>query len=278
LFSAVGWGGMSFIMGWLIDAFGVNSMFAGFFVIQFVNVSLIVFFMPAPEHQKSANDGPSMWEVISRFDVMWFFSNLFIYGVCMCLIENFLFVYMVQDFHPPPPTLMLGLSTTVMCAFEIPVFKYISPWLERNREEGAETPKITIVLVMCQLITAIRCWLYAIMPNSMAWLVLVIGSLQGISFAAMWVASMEYANRLSSPTTLAKMTSLVNGLYYSVSMGVGSLMWGFLVEEDVLGFRPSFNWDAVVMTTWAVIWLGGKCMCSRAAPTDPELNAAVADS
>merc|ERR1711997_1377664 len=118
---------MSLIMGWLIDMFGINARFAAFAVIQATNVSLIVAFMPKPEpEKKETGPQPTMWEVVSNFDVMWFFSNLFLYGVSMCLIENFLFVYLVQEFDNVS-NLLLGASTTIMCIFEIPVFKYISP-------------------------------------------------------------------------------------------------------------------------------------------------------
>merc|ERR1719464_327940 len=132
-----------------------------------------------------------------KFNVGWFFLNLFMYGVAMCLIENFLFVYMVKEFDGVSK-MMLGASTTVMCIFEIPVFKWLGPWIEVTRGDRA----FTSVLLTCSIITAMRCVLYALMPPSMAWLVLVIGILQGFSFAAMWTASMEYAKRLSGPDTL----------------------------------------------------------------------------
>merc|ERR1712154_20080 len=105
--------------------------------------------------------------------------------------ENFLFIFLVQEFDPKPSNLMLGGSTTVMCIFEIPVFRWLGPWLERQPQNSDRA--FTIILLTCQIITAARCVLYAIMPRDMAWLAVVIGCLQGISFAAMWTASMEYA-------------------------------------------------------------------------------------
>ena len=49
LFSAVGWGGMSLRMGWLIDQFGMPAMFAGFAAIQATNVFIVVVFMTNPK-------------------------------------------------------------------------------------------------------------------------------------------------------------------------------------------------------------------------------------
>jgi len=265
LYSAIGWGGMSLIMGWLIDTFGLSAMFAGFAVIQSANVIIVVTFMPPPDAKKpdEGKDDKGIFELLSSFSVFWFFMNLFLYGVSMCLIENFLFIYLVQEFDGVT-NFLLGFSTTIMCVFEIPVFLWVGPWLE-NQAAGSQKA-ITIVLVVCQMITAVRCCLYALMPRDMAWLVVVIGALQGVSFAAMWTASMEYAKRLSSPSTLAKMTSLTAGVYYSISMGVGSLMWGAIVETPAkggIGFRPSFNLDAIGMVIWAIVWQLGLICCAK---------------
>jgi len=267
LYSAIGWGGMSMIMGQLMDSFGLDAMFAGFAIIQALNVFIVTWFMPSPQKEEKevanqpATEEVGMWQILCNFSTGWFFANLFLYGVSMCLIENFLFVYIVQEFNAT--TFLCGASTTIMCIFEIPVFKWVGPYLE-SQPAGSQRA-ITIVLVVCQVITAVRCWLYAIMPKSMAWLVLVVGTLQGVSFAAMWVASMEYAKRLSNDKTLAKMTSLTNGIYYSVSMGVGSLLWGAVVEQPPkgLGFRQSFILDAVCMVGWSVIWQLGLCCLSK---------------
>lgn len=276
LWSAVGWGGMSLVMGLLIDSFGMPAMFAGFAAIQATNVCIVVFFIPNPEPKKKQDasqdadsQGCKKYKSVCSYDAGLFFSNLMIYGMCMCLIENFLFIFMVEDFDNVS-NFLLGASTTVMCIFEIPVFKYIGPWLEKQPK--GDDRAFTAILLTCQIITAVRCVLYAMMPGNMAWLVLVIGSLQGISFAAMWTASMEYAKRLSTENTLATMASLTGGIYYSLSMGFGSLAWGNLVEpaeRGGIGFRMSFYLDAVVMMVWSAIWLTGVC-CSPKKRSDAQ--------
>lgn len=271
LWSAVGWGGMSLLMGSLIDWFGLSAMFVGFGVIQTLNVSIVVFYMPQPEKKPpSASDTPSAqvtgckkYSKICTLSAGLFFANLMVYGICMCLIENFLFIYLVQEFDGVSTTL-LGGSTAVMCAFEIPVFAYLGPWLEKQ-PAGSESA-FTAILLTCQLITALRCWLYAIMPRDMAWLVLAVGCLQGISFAAMWVASMEYAKRLSTANTLATMASLTGGIYYFLSMAAGCLIWGGVImpsDQGGLGFRTSFYADAAAMLCWSVVWLGLGCLISK---------------
>lgn len=276
LYSAIGWGGMSLLMGWLIDTFGMPAMFAGFAAIQATNVFIVVVFMQNPEKDNAgevpqtpgardlevSSKGCSKYRSVCSVSAGLFFSNLMVYGMCMCLIENFLFIFLVQEFTPQPSNFMLGGSTTVMCLFEIPVFAYLGPWLEKQPKDSDKA--FTTVLFTCQIITAARCVLYALMPRNMAWLAVVIGCLQGISFAAMWTASMEYAKRLATSDTLATMTSLTGGIYYSLSMGFGSLVWGVMVDSKTgVGFTKSFYLDSAAMMVWSAIWLSGVLFCAK---------------
>jgi len=272
LYSAVGWGGMSLLMGQIIDMFGLNMMFVGFALIQTVNIGIIIIFVPSPSEedkkkiaeQKKEGNSKGICSVCS-FSVMWFFLNLFLYGVAMNLIENFLFIYLIQEFDPPAPNVLLGGSTTIMCIFEIPVFAYLGHILEKG---GNLT--MAAVLFFCQVVTAARCYMYISVPSNNVWLSALISPLHGICFAAMWLASMEYAKRLAGPTNLAKMTGLVNGVYYSVSMGVGSLIWGIMTDKQQgVGFVSSFQLDGVALMIWSIIFqLGLWCMTRR--EPDPE--------
>lgn len=266
LYSAVGWGGMSLLTGWLIDAFGTNMMFLGFAVIQALNIGICVIFMPSPKPVREeevvvavVEEAPSN---LCRASVVWFFINLIIYGVGMCLIENYLFVYLIQEFDGTP-SLLLGASTAVMCLFEIPVFKYLGAYLE-NQPADSETG-ITMVLFGCQVIVALRCFLYLMIPKQHVWLVLFVEPLHGICFAGMWGATMEYAKRLAGISNVAQMTALVNGIYYQISMGIGGLVWGQLVSNAPvgIGFANSFKVDIVATIVWSIVWQIGLVVIAK---------------
>merc|ERR1712087_1067848 len=194
--------------------------------------------------------------------VIWFFINLIIYGMGMCLIENFLFIFLIQEFDNTP-NLLLGASTAVMCLFEIPVFKFLGGYLERQPADSEWG--ITMVLFGCQIIVALRCFLYLLIPKNNVWLVLLVEPLHGICFAGMWGATMEYAKRLAGISNVAQMTALVNGVYYQISMGMGSFLWGSLVSTDVLGFRKSFEADIYGTLIWSVIWQLGLVVIANTA-------------
>mmetsp|Transcript_60405 Transcript_60405/g.152925 ORF Transcript_60405/g.152925 Transcript_60405/m.152925 type:complete len:179 (-) Transcript_60405:52-588(-) len=170
----------------------------------------------------------------------------------MALVENFLNVFLLQDFVGTP-TVLIGLATAMMCAFEIPVFKYIGR-LWQNGRFGAVT-----VLMAAEALLAVRCLLYAALPRSQPWLVLLVEPLHGLTFAGMWCATVEYARQLAPPGTEAKMQALVNGLFYQISFAAGSLLWGFLVQRPPrgLGFTRCFLLDAALICFWLVAWGAG---------------------
>ncbi|CAK8987651.1 unnamed protein product [Durusdinium trenchii] len=254
LWCAVGWGGMSLIAGQLIDTFGLGFMFWGFASIQAIYLSVCLFYMPMRKNKQQAGSGEQSLTLkqFLNFDVLWFFANLIVYGLAMSVVESFLLVFLNEDFNDTPKVL-LGASTTVMCLFEVPVFRYIdSLWAERKE-------RLTSVLMACKLVLAFRCFCYTLLPASNPWLVLLIEPLHGFTFAAMWSATVEYGQRIAPPGCVARMQALVNGIYYQIAMGIGTAMWGPLVMQPPggLGFQNCFRLDAAGIILWGLIWQAG---------------------
>eukprot|EP00927_Polykrikos_kofoidii_P010954 TRINITY_DN14627_c0_g1_i1.p1 TRINITY_DN14627_c0_g1~~TRINITY_DN14627_c0_g1_i1.p1 ORF type:complete len:480 (-),score=56.06 TRINITY_DN14627_c0_g1_i1:116-1555(-) len=247
------------IAGVLVELFGVSVMFlsSGFFAM--LNWITMFFFLPDVDDEVAAQlherrRRKRIEKSLCRFDVLWFFVNLVIYGLCMALVENFLFVYLLQDFEATPKRLV-GAAVTVMCFFEIPVFRWF------HHFAGGESPRFGLptVLVGCHLIFAVRCILYAVIPRESPWLVLFIEPLHGLTFAAMWNAAVLYGKSMAEPGKEATMQAFVAGLYYQLSDGLGSVMWGRLAEEQPhgLGFTTCWILDACVISLWSLIWFAG---------------------
>eukprot|EP00435_Cladocopium_sp_Y103_P013840 s3477_g3.t1 len=141
----------------------------------------------------------------------------------------------------------------VMCAFEIPVFKYISKlWTERGYS-------LVAVLGFSELVMALRCFLYGIIPRNQPWLVLLVEPLHGFTFAAAWCATVTYASRIALPGTEAKMQALINGLNFNVAFALGSFAWGYASQNPPagLGFTRCFFLDAALTAGWLAIWASG---------------------
>lgn len=65
---------------------------------------------------------------------------MFIFGMCMSMVEQFLFVYLLREFHAP--TKLLGMTIVVMTASEVPffyfsaaLFSYLSRRVRSSPEE-----------------------------------------------------------------------------------------------------------------------------------------------
>lgn len=272
LWSAVGWGGMALVVGQLVDCFGSASMFFSFAFLVALNVSLIGIWMPRVPRvlpvataAASAAEGvarpmsTAAWlRALGRFEGSWLFANLVVYGALMALVENFLNVFLLQDFVSPPKVL-IGAATAVMCVFEIPVFKFIGRCWREDRWS------LISVLVVAEFLLAARCILYMLVPRGRPWLVLLVEPLHGFTFAAMWCATVEYARRLAPPGTEAKTQALANGLFYYISFAAGSFAWGFLVQRPPqgLGFARCFLFDAGVLVGWLAVWMAGWAVAHR---------------
>ena len=178
LWCAVGTGVMSLVAGQLIDTFGIGSMFWGFASIQALYLGVCLFYMPMAKRDGQQNSEATVsLRQFLNFDVVWFFADLMVYGLAMAVVESFLFVFLNEDFEDTPKVL-LGASTTMMCFFEIPVFKYIDQVWAKNKD------RLTSVLMACKLVLAFRCICYTLLPPNNPWLVLLIEPLHGFTFGA----------------------------------------------------------------------------------------------
>mmetsp|Transcript_51271 Transcript_51271/g.158878 ORF Transcript_51271/g.158878 Transcript_51271/m.158878 type:complete len:182 (+) Transcript_51271:217-762(+) len=172
----------------------------------------------------------------------------------MALVEAFLFIYLLQDFDGTP-NVLIGMAVTVMCGFEVPVFKWF------HVAAGGERPLLSLrsVLLLCHFIFALRCVLYGLLPSQHPWLVLLVEPLHGLTFAAMWNAAVEYGKRLAAPGQEATMQAFIGGFYYQLADGLGSILWGHLTERPPqgLGMRTCYFINAGVVLIWSALWSAG---------------------
>lgn len=251
--------------GYLMDSFGINVMFASFSVLLTITTIVILTQYPARGAKRSRPAGDIQARSFCSFEVVWFFCNLFIYGMNMALVETFLFIFLLRDFVGAT-SFLLGSTIAVMCLFEMPVFFYVDRLFGRLQ--------LTTLLSFCHFVFALRCVLYVSLPRNYPMLVLLVEPLHGITFAVMWSTAVEYGKRLAPAGSEAKMQALINGLYYQLAIGVGSSIWGYLTElpPKGIGFPASFLSAAAVMITWSFIWNLGWLLYRRTSAREPLLS------
>ena len=165
LWGSAGFGLFALLSGCAMGRIGSSGMFLIFLFCLWMTVVLVLTQLPArgttrvePPPTASQDAGS-----LCRFDVWWFFSNLFVYGAHMALVESFLFVYLSADFVGASKQL-LGASVSVMCIFEVPVYLLIQRLIDRF--------PLTLLLSCCHVIFAFRVFAYSILPEDRPYFVL----------------------------------------------------------------------------------------------------------
>jgi len=266
LWGAVGKGFGSLLGGLLMDRLGIGCMFATFSTLLALMVLVIVTQFPSRRPKKVSNvaQGPDPKSFLN-FEVLWFFANLLVYGMCMSLVENFLFLFLSREFQGVP-NFLLGWTVLVMNMFELPVFLYI--------HKAFACFGLIRMLSFCHYVFALRCVLYSILPRAQPITVLLVEPLHGITFAIMWSCSVEYGKRLAPEGATAKMQTLVTGLYSQLAIGCGSLLWGNLTQEPPkgFGFSTCYVAAAVAAVAWSLVWNLGWLLWRQGKPGESLLR------
>lgn len=169
-----------------------------------------------------------------------FFVNLLLFGIAASLLENYLFLFLLEEFDAT--TVLCGLTIAVMCIAEMPVFYWSEVLIDKIGILGL------LSLAHCAYI--VRCVGYTLLPQSRyySWFILFIEPLHGITYAGMWVASVEYGARLAPQSLRATMQGLVSGTYFGLANCSGAVIGGVLFHR----FGPvwMFRMAAAFVTGW----------------------------
>ncbi|MFN8495459.1 MAG: major facilitator superfamily domain-containing protein 6 [Caldilineaceae bacterium] len=217
LWGSIGWGAGAAVMGLIIERYGLAWGFYGCILIMSINL-----FAATRLTISRAKLGNNFWGNICYFVTSWpwlvFLITIFINGLGMSFTNNFLFLYM-SSMHASKT--LMGITLTATTASEVPVFFFSQYLMRRLGARG--------LLIAALFAQVVRMFAYALMPA--AWFVLVINLLHGLTFSAMWVAAVNYANE-SAPDGLG---ATAQGLLAGISMGLagmmGALIGGFLYDS-----------------------------------------------
>lgn len=146
-------------------------------------------------------------------------------GIGLSTVNNYLFPYM-EELHISKS--LMGVSMTLSTVSELPVLLFSNRLLKRLKPHG--------LLVLGMGVTALRLLLFA--AASSAAEVLVFQLINGLTFGAVWVAGVSYAEQSAPPGLSAS----AQGLFSAVVFGVGAAIGGFAgsLLLEALGGRLMF--------------------------------------
>ncbi|KAK7482943.1 hypothetical protein BaRGS_00025843 [Batillaria attramentaria] len=199
--------------------------------------AMAAFFMKTSTNITCQNMFRNFVAVLTYPQVLMFLVVVLYFGMMTGVIEGFLFWYLSNLGATP---LVFGFSLVVSSGIEASMM-FLSG---RIMQKVGAVPCLYIALVAL----AVRMLGYSLLGNP--WVALLVQALQGLTFGLMWPAACTYAAVIAPAGMSTTTQGLVGGVHFSIGMGVGGLLTGFLFAR--LGERATFRVYGAV----AVVLLG----------------------
>ena len=218
------WGAMGYalgasITGWLIPIIGVKAAFlcsSGFLLLTYFSSLKIV--NPALQHKGLDVEFKYLGRIISNKLLLVFLFIIVVVSVGQSAITFFLTLYMRQIGASPETT---GFAIGMEGISELP-FYFIAAWLLQRFAPGK-------VVFMAIVATAIRLFLYSINDNPD--LVILIESMNGLTWTLLWVSSVEFVNSLVPAKWRTTGQSMLWAAYFGAGAVSGNIISGWMYQQ-----------------------------------------------
>lgn len=239
LWGAAGWGLSAPLVGVLVERSGIYWIFPLFACLLFVAM-LAGRRLPLNQGEAGAPFRQGVRTLFANRRWLLFLALVFVGGMSMSAINNFLFLYLAEL---GASASLMGISLTVGTLSEMPVFFFTDRMLRRWGARG--------LLVFAMLIYALR--LFALSRVNQPIAVIVLQLLHGLTFSAMWVAGVSYANQIAPPGLGATAQGLFSGTKVGVGAAAGAFLCGWLFQE--IGLAAMYFWMGVLALVSLLLFL-----------------------
>ena len=233
LWGTIGYGVIAPFAGNLIGRLGLNWAFWGYAILMLGGL-LVITQIPFRQSHSNGSFRGGLRVLFANQSWMLFLVMVFIAGIGMATINNYLFVYMQS--LGASKTLM-GFALTVSTISEIPAMFFSDRLLRRFGARG--------MLVIAMTTIGLRLLFYSL--TTQPWVVLVIQLVHGLTFAAIYTAGVHYADQIAPPG----MKSTTQGMFSGTLMGFGSaaggLLGGLLLDRFSPGGMYAFSGTLVLV-------------------------------
>ncbi|EUJ09866.1 arabinose efflux permease family protein [Methylophilaceae bacterium 11] len=243
------WGSLGFIvaaviLGFLIDAFGIQSLLWFLLSVQVV-LYLLTFKLPEAVVAPHSHDQFSMWQIIKQPAVIALLVGCSLMVTAHGVLYNFYSIYLAE--HGYSKT-MIGFLWAIGVICEIVVFMLMPKIM------GRFTLK-TILLISLAL-AVIRFSMIGLTPDHV-YLLLLAQCLHAFTFGSFHAASVEVITQFFNGRHQAKGQAIYNSVAYGVGGAVGGLAGGFALQY--LGGQYTFTLAAAFpLLGFVVIMMGLK--------------------
>jgi PPP family 3-phenylpropionic acid transporter len=217
LWGTIGYGIMAPVAGNLIGRLGLNWAFWGYAILMLAGL-LVIIPIPFLQGHSGGSFRGEMRSLFANQPWMLFLVMVFIAGIGMATINNYLFVYLQS--LGASKTLM-GFALTVSTLSEIPAMFFSDRLLRRFGARGM------LVIAMTTIGLRLACYALTTQP----WVVLVIQLCHGLTFAAIFTAGVHFASQIAPPGMQATTQGMFSGMLMGFGSAAGGLLGGFLLDR-----------------------------------------------
>jgi PPP family 3-phenylpropionic acid transporter len=232
LWGTIGYGVVAPFAGTLIGRLGLKWAFWGYAILM-LGALLVITQIPFRQKASSGSFRGGMRVLFANQSWMLFLVMVFIAGVGMATINNYLFVYMQS--LGASKTLM-GFALTVSTLSEIPAMFFSDRLLRRFGARGM------LVIAMTTIGLRLICYSLTTQP----WVVLVIQLVHGLTFAAIYTAGVYFADQVAPPGMKATTQGMFSGTLMGFGSATGGLLGGLLLDHFSPGGMYAFSGSLVL--------------------------------
>jgi PPP family 3-phenylpropionic acid transporter len=213
LWGAVGYGSTALLSGAFIDRFGFQASLLIYIVLMLATVWVSTR-LPAP-----ALAAPPLLrdlrQMLTNSRWMIFLGSLFLVGACSAILNSFFVLYM-QSLGASAA--LFGLAIVVASLSELPVF-FLAPRIIKRGNASA-------LLMIAFGAYALRALLCSLVRDP--WMGVAVHLLHGLTFSALWTASVTYAREIAPPGWSATAQAAMGSVLFGLAVGAGALLGGTL--------------------------------------------------
>jgi PPP family 3-phenylpropionic acid transporter len=217
LWGTIGYGVVAPFAGSLIGRLGLKWAFWGYAILMLGSL-LVMTWIPFRQGRSNSSFRGGIRVLLANRSWMLFLVMVFIAGIGMATINNYLFVYM-QSLGSS--TTLMGFALTVSTLSEIPAFFFSDRLLRRFGARGM------LVIAMTTIGLRLVCYSLTILP----WIVLIIQLCHGLTFAVIYTAGVHYADRVAPPGMKATTQGMFAGMLMGFGSAAGGLLGGLLLDR-----------------------------------------------
>lgn len=236
----IGFGLAAPLAGVLVQQYGLGVVFQGCAVLFLLGL-LVSQKLSFSQHKTENSTKGGIRLLLANPRWLLFLTLALTGGLAVAATNTYLFSYL-KELGTPETT--MGLTLTVGTFSEIPVLFFGHLLLQRFKPGG--------LLAIAMAITGLRLILFGIATTPD--FILFLQLFNGLTFPAMWVAGVAYADE----TAPAGLRTTAQGLFGVMVFGVGSALGGFIggpILENLGGHSLFLIFGAIIFATFIIVTL-----------------------